>query len=788
VSWLHRIFALLALFALAVGPPARAQEEPPSDDAKEEEVVLPQRLIERQPFDRITLNAANGNAVIEVVLLELQPRRVPEPLPTEGVLPLRRLSQPSIAYALDWSAIAKIELYEQVLLAEANRLTAAGQFVEAFEYLAFLQTNYPQLPGLAAAQDEHLWRDASAAFAAGNGEGAWPALLALYARNPTFPRLANAVGAVSDALIGARLASGNYAAARAVLDVVDKQFVDLELPGAAQWRQKFASDAREQLAAARAAIDAGDYDAARAAAVFADAIVPGSAEARALLQEIQRVSPEIRVGVTQRGAATQTSRAPDWAAARVSRLTDPPLVEMTAFGAEGGEYATRFGEIATDASGMNTTLTLQPGAQTRGVSADAVARELFKLAEPQSGAGRSDFAALLAELSIAGGSEVHIAWRRPHLHPEAFLQLSLRGLASSGQATGLWFEPLRIEQDASATRYARTQTAEGVGGPQSIIERVYADEDATLAALAEGEIDAVDRVPPWLLDEAGRTSGVVVGEYRLPTVHVLIPNFDNPFLAMREFRRALCYGTDREGVVNDVLLGGEPKPGFVVLSGPFPAGVGLGDPVGYAYNSDIAPRPYEPRLASLLAGVARATHAKRDLEERKRRGEEIPPVDPTVEPEPPKAEPLVLAHAADPMARLACQAIKLQLDQVNIPIKLVELPADDPTANVKWDLLYAELAICEPLVDARRILGTGGVAPRTSALMTAAINQLDRAANWNEARERLQQLHQLAHDELPVIPLWQTVNHFARRSWLASVAEEPITLYQNVENWRKSFE
>ncbi len=780
--------ALVVALALACGWPARAQEAPPTDDAGEDDIVLPQRLIERPPFDRITLNEANGNAVIETVLLDLPQRRVPQPLPTEGVLTLRQLSQPSIAYALDWSAIVKIELYEQLLLAEASRLTAAGQFAEAFEDLAFLQANYPHLPGLAEAQNEHLWRDASAAFAAGNGEGAWPALLALYARNPGFPRLSNAVGAVSDALIAGRLASGNYAAARALLEVVEKQFVGLDLPGVARWRQKFATDAREQLAAARAAIEAGDYDAARAAAVFADAIVPGSAEARSLLQEIQRVSPEIRIGVTQRGAPQGDRRTPDWAAARVARLTDPPLVEMTAFGAEGGAYASRLGEIATDASGMSTTVTLDAQALARGVTADAIARELFKLANSQSGVARDDFSALLAELSIAGGSQVRIAWRRPHLHPEAFLQLSLRDVTVSGQATGMWFEPRRIEQDAGAMRYARSRATGTAGGPQSMIERLYPDEEVALAALAEGEVDAVDRVPPWLLEQARRTSGLVVGEYRLPTVHVLIPNFDNPLLAMREFRRALCYATDRAGVVKDILLGGELKPGFMVLSGPFPAGVGLGDPVGYAYNSDIAPRPYEPRLAALLAGVARATLAKRDLEERKRRGEEVPPVDPTVEPEPPKPETLVLAHAADPIARLACQSIKLQLDQVNIPIKLVELPADDLAAEVPWDLLYAELAICEPLVDARGVVGTGGVAPRTSALMTVALDELDRAANWNEARARLQRIHQLAHDELPVIPLWQTVNYFARRAWLAGVEDEPITLYQNLENWRKSFD
>src|SRR4029079_17166784 len=115
--------------------------------------------------DRITLDAANGNTVIETVLLDLPARRVPETLPQEGDLNLRQLSQPSIPYAVPWKAVAKIELFEQMLMAEATRLLAANQFGEAFEYLSFLRTNYPNLPGLEDALESYLWREASATFA-----------------------------------------------------------------------------------------------------------------------------------------------------------------------------------------------------------------------------------------------------------------------------------------------------------------------------------------------------------------------------------------------------------------------------------------------------------------------------------------------------------------------------------------------------------------------------------------------------------------------------------------------
>ncbi len=183
--WCAAGAAALWVFQLAA---CRAQQPTAADDA-DDAVEIPVRLLDRPPFDRVTLDAANDNAVIETVLLDLPARRVPDNLPREGELSLHRLSEPSISYAVPWSAVVKIELYEQMLLDEANRLTAANQFEEAFEYLAYLRTNYADLPGLESAMQAYLWKEASTTFAAGQRDEAWPILLSLYARNPEYPRL-----------------------------------------------------------------------------------------------------------------------------------------------------------------------------------------------------------------------------------------------------------------------------------------------------------------------------------------------------------------------------------------------------------------------------------------------------------------------------------------------------------------------------------------------------------------------------------------------------------------------
>ena len=219
--------------------------------------------------------------------------------------------------------------------------------------------------------------------------------------------------------------------------------------------------------------------------------------------------------------------------------------------------------------------------------------------------------------------------------------------------------------------------------------------------------------------------------------------------------------------------GRRAKPGFEVISGPFPAGASLSDPIRYGYNNRITPRPFEPRLAAILATVAWAS-----VQNPTGKKEDAPA-------ELPEMPELTLAHPNDPIARIACQSIQMQLARAGIPIKLVEFSPDDLLAGkVECDLRYAEIAVWEPLTDARPLLGPGGLAGDVeSPYLRSALRALDDASNWNDVRARLADVHEIASHELPLIPLWQTVNYFAYRESLDGIGESPVALYQNVESW-----
>lgn len=733
-------------------------------------------MIDRAPFDRVILNAENDNAVIDVVLLELPDHRLPDPLPQNGTLQLRRLSHPTLLYNLEWKSIAQIKLYEQLVLEEALSLSNAGKSLEAFQTLQFLHKNYPSLPGLAEASEQYVKREALDAFAAKRYDESLMILQTLYDLNSQHQGLAEAVRAVSDRVINAQLTAGEFAAARSVLDQLKAGFPDLNLPNIATWEDKFQQGAARQLQIAQDAMEQGQYDEARVAIRRAEDILPKAAGALELKQTIDRLSPQIIVGVCQLAVGDNNPDDLRWAPARARRLTDPPLIEMVGFGGEGGEYRSRWASMSSDDSGRNLELTLAAPALGLGLSPERIALSLLSLADPAQQRYQEDFAAVFANVTIQKGQQVSVHWQHPHVRPEALLRIPLVSLYGGDDVfdpPGVYRAIVETTEPPEVTYRLSDQAGDSLG-PPTIVERAFAEEEQAIAALRRGAVSVLDQVAPWHVELLQSSPRVSLASYRLPTVHVLQLNYAKPLLASREFRRAICYGIDRQRIVQDILLAGKQRAGYRVLSGPLPAGISVSDPVGYGYDQQLPPRPYEPRLASVLATVARNSLGKQKPSEN--------------EEDPVQTPPLLLAHPPNSIARTCCQSIQVQLTAVGIPVKLKELPVDSSALPDDYDLLYAQLAVREPLVDVRRLLGPRGSAGTCSSSMTLALEQLDQARNWNEARDRLRAVHQTAYHDLPVIPLWQTVDSFAYRKALRGVGRRPVMLYQNVAEWLISYD
>lgn len=796
------------------------------------------RLFERDPFDQLVLK---DGSTVDARPLELPERRMPaNPRPGEK-LRLRLVSEPEQIYEVPWREVVDIKFFEQLVLAEAERLLAAGDIDEAYDYYDYLERNYADYPALAPSFQKFLLADATREEERGNLDYALVLFNELASRNAQSPGLAAALGRLVDRLVARDLERQDYRAARAALGALERRFAGHEVVTRRQ--RELAAQANELATQAQQELAAKRYPQANDLARRAAVVWPTSDAAQRVLAELADRYPLVVVGVVQPAivptadetAASAPPLADAWPARRVRRLLARDLAEYRGPGADGGEYVCPVGAFETRELGKQLVVQVRPGiAWPDGDPLDAfdIAPLLLARAEMHRPEGNADWADLLARVTVIDARTVQADLRYAHLRPMALLGIPLVPRPQAGRARQAQPQVLagyRIGQrETERTQFLSVDGyfAARPESPREIVERNFTKAGAAIEALERGEVAVIDRVLPWDLSRLQALEGVVVEPYAMPTVHCLVVNSRRPLLAQRTFRRGLAYALHREAILNTQLLRGNEVPGCQTTSGPFPR--------GYAYNEQVAVRGYEPRLAMLLAEIGlKELEATKPAEEAVAKADSsadvtsatsatdakptaddastpaatpAPPTDapaasddasaadadatatPSVEAPKPAAASrfpeLTLVHPADEVARLACRAIQRQLALIKIPVRLVALDPNDPRLPDDYDLAYVELQTWEPLVDAQRLFGPGGIVPHSSPHVLSALGRLRWATDWTQARETLWELHALSADDCALIPLWQLTEHCALASELTGVGTQPATLYQNIENWQ----
>jgi ABC-type transport system substrate-binding protein len=767
-----------------------------------------QPLYDQEAYDLLTLDAANSNEQFKIKPLDL-PNRMPPPRgrPTDK-LTIRRLDKPDKVYEVPWRNIVRLELFEELILKKANELSEANQFEQAYDYYLYLETNKPNLPGLGKAIEEYLYNEAGACQVNGQYDAALALLREVHERNRRRPGLDKALGLVTADLAAKYEKDQNYPAVRVLLRNLANDYS--EHPVVAEWRNRLSQKAAPLLAEANKAVDAGQWSKAAELTRQVAVIWPQLPGARELALIIHRKYPRVIVGVATLSTDIAPTRLDDWTVRRTSRLLFRTLTEFAGASTEGGKYDCPVGDISTVDQGRRLTIQLKAGmgwAQGNATLSNSdVARRLLDMANPNSSVYRIDWADLMLAVSTSGVYNLDVELRRPHVRPEAMLQIVLTPHGAPVKPGEL--PPINGPFTAQSRSKRETVFAANphyfaaqAGQPKEIVERRYSTTAEAIEALKRGEIHILDRVNPWTLAALRSDPHLIVQPYACPIVHCLIPNLKRPLVSDRTFRRALAYGIFRKGILEQIR-GGVDIPGCVVTSSPFPLGVDPGDP-SYASDESIEPRPYDPRLTIALANVtlknyidardkakkgdAKKDDAKKDDAKKDDAKKDDPKKAPKKNTE--KLPPLVLAYPRNEIAAAACASIQRQLKLVEITVNLKPLDGPMPSRIPDdVDLLYAELPMWEPLVDARRVLGEDGIAGGCSPYMTLALRQLDEAVDWKQVRECLHTVHRICYDDAAIIPLWQLVEFFACHDSIQGVATKPVSLYQNVEQWRPPFQ
>ena len=767
LGWLPQAMlcaALTLVTALCDLPSATAADDPPANEA-----AADKPFYEQEPYDIVVLNDT-ARTQVKVSPLEFPGGKVPAAPKANEKIRLRRFDDPDEEYDVAWRDIFAIKLFDQLVLEQARKLVAERKFNDAFDYYGFLRQEYPKAAGLDEAIADFLYEEAKDWQRKRKYENALALLHTLYDRQPLRPGLEGAIAAATAKLIDNYVTAGDYASVRRLVRTVRNEFPS----GAAapRFEQQMNERAVKVVTEGRAALVANDPQRALALARRALAIWPKADGAAQLATEAFDAFPHVVVGVTSPYSPAQIEPLTEWTARRDRRLLERRLFEFTGYGADGGEYTCPFGqgEITELGRGFDIQLTPNiPWQHGDTLTGFTLARRLLALAHPERQDYHLHWAAACRSIGVRSSDTVSIQFREPQLAPAAMLTVSP---VEAGSELPASIVPYTIRENAGERLtlvVAEQYFARRATQPQGIIEQRFTTRAEAVEALRLGEITMIDRLPPSQVAAVRTTPGLTVEPYSVPTVHCLVPNLARPFLRDRGFRRALVYGINRQKILAEQILKRQPLAGCEVVSGPFSKGAGLSDPAGYAYEDDLAPRPYEPRLALTLAAVALRQVARGDAG----KAEQVTEL-PT----------LTLAHPADDIVRIACKAIQQDLELVNLKIELREIPLGQPTQlSESDDLLYVELAVAEPLVEAQRLLGEGGIIGNASTYMSLVLRHVMTATGWNEARQALHDLHRLTYDDVAVVPLWQITEHFAYHTSLSGVASRPASLFQAVEAW-----
>ncbi len=287
-------------------------------------------IYQQEPYDTIKLDDANKHATLKVRPLDLPDRRLPTKPSPDDELEVRLFDRPRKVYSLAWGHIVEVKLFERMVLDEAERLTEAKKFDDAYPIYEFLEHRYPTMQELPASYHAYLKAGAGEAFKQQRYDEALALLWDLYACNPDYKGVDKAIVAVAGKLIDKRFSDGDFAGARGLLGQTTEKLKAKAEALAGAWNDKLSAKATELLAKVQSELKAGRLAEANRACRQALAAWSEVQGGRELAATIRLKNPVVEIGVTALPSFDSTQKSDSWAARRVQRLLTRSIAEPTA--------------------------------------------------------------------------------------------------------------------------------------------------------------------------------------------------------------------------------------------------------------------------------------------------------------------------------------------------------------------------------------------------------------------------------------------------------------------------
>jgi peptide/nickel transport system substrate-binding protein len=676
------------------------------------------------------------------------------------------------------SSIKSIEYFEDLLLAEANRLVLARDFARGFECILRVKSRNSSWPGIDDHVNRLLFAEGSTALLGGDHERGLRLLRELLTRKRDYPGLLDQLASAYGGWISQALDVRQFSKGRRFLHELEQMAPEHAV--VREMRDRFITRARDKVKDDESQSGPGKLD----ALVDALRIWPAVEGGENLYKQAFAQCPTLDVGVRDvPNPLGPWLRSP--ADARVSRLLYVPILAADSEDAKHGRVPGQLaGALESSDLGRRLIFRVQPGIPwsdgSRPASAVDVARALIDRTDPNSTKFQARWADLLDRVEAADESRVEVRLNRPLVKLGSWFEWPVGPAHAGIDGRIATVQQNRVPVTSGPFRWAsssdraiallRSEDA-GAGGSSSssptLVRRIrevrFNHSRALIGALMHGEVSLVAHAPPDQLAVLGTNPDIKIGRYSQPLVHMIALDGRNTALRSRSLRRGLSYAIDRRTLLEESVLRRPPSEGNTVADGPFAKG-------NYADAPGVRPLEYNPSLAMMLVAAARKELGGSAIE-------------------------LKFEYPAIPEAQTVVPVIAEAFRQSGVRIETIERPESqletELRAGRRFDLAYRALRCEEPVLDAGLLLCPGYDAPPEADALASATSprilqlllQLDRAVEVPTARGLAIQIDREARDELPVLPLWQVVDHYAWRTRLKGPADISPRLYQGIETW-----
>lgn len=802
---------------LGQSPAASATQTAKPGGAKTAGMVngtMPSNLLKAEPFDRITL-PDNSTWLVEAVA----PRPLPvydpaaelakkkkeakkksggpvldpkgnlgsakkeaakkekeEEIPEELTIHLVEAVGDVKDYKVKRADIKKVEYFEDLLMAEGDRLVQSKEFGKAFEHYLLVKNREPNWKGLEERVEKLLYEEGAWALIEQDRERGVRLLRELSARKADYPGLGDRLAAAYGGRINESFDKGQYAYARRVLHdletIAPKTSVVREIHD--RFDRKVRAVVEDAMKSEGPARLEKLTESLRILPTF-----EGAAEKYA---ETFKAMPTLDVAVIDLPhPAGPFIRNP--AGARVTKLLYLPILANETEDATQGKLANQLvTSMEVGDIGRRIDLKLKTGPAwsdgSRQVAAIDVVRALSDRAQPRSPAYSARWADFLDRVEITDEQQVTVKLNRSILKPEAWLLGPVgpahaawdgRVPSSDGSRKPVGDGPFVDEAESDGVATYRLAGKEGQATtPTDKIRRIrevrYTNGTAALGALARGEVTMIEHVPSDRVPALQSESDLKVGQYLRPNLHRIALDGRNPLLKNRSLRRGIALAIDRKTILEETVLKRPIDANNLPSDGPMATD-------SYANSPDVPAYAYDMLLARMLVAAGKAEMKINSVK-------------------------LRLEYPAVAEAQAAVPKIVEALKNAGVDVTAEEKSESEMEealrAGRKFDMAYRVSKCVEPVWEIGPMLCPGfdspsetdGLSAIASPRIMQLLLQLEHAQDWTSAQELVRQIDRECHDELPVIPLWQLQDYYAYRTRLKGPADTADHLYQGIDQWQ----